>query len=145
MSCSPYKKMLRMSLHFSSPPPPLKRFQPPGHQKDVRNRAGNSLIWFRANCSFLSKNERMSDSLKKRAIHSFTHFWWAKWAICSHRSFPLSDLSKSLMVAHFWWAKWAIRSHRSFDLSKMSDSLTSLTKKRKWTKMSDSLFFRQFL
>ena len=38
----------------------------------------------------------MSDSLKKRGILSFSHFWWATWAICSHRSFLLSDLSDSL-------------------------------------------------
>ena len=50
------------------------------------------------------------------------------------RSFPLSDVSDSLMVAHFLWAMWAIRSRlliclerseqialsRSFYLSKMS-------------------------
>ena len=57
------------------------------------------------------------------------------------RSFPLSDLSESHMVAHFWWAKWVIRSHRSFDLSEMSDSLTSLTKKEE---MSDNEQFANF-
>ena len=30
---------------------------------------------------------------KKRAIHSFAHFWWVTWAICSHRSFLVSNLS----------------------------------------------------
>ena len=55
----------------------------------------------------------MNNSLKKRAIRSFLE----------------SNLSESLMVAHFWWATWAIRSHRSFDLSDMSYSLTLLTKK----------------
>ena len=57
-------------------------------------------------------------------------------------SFPLSNLSESLMVAHFWWAierfahiahllwaKWAIHSHRS-------------PKRRKWAKMRDSLIFQ---
>ena len=44
----------------------------------------------------------MSDSLKKWAIYSFAHFWWATWAICSQlfipkpiahgHSFFLSDL-----------------------------------------------------
>ena len=32
---------------------------------------------------FLPKNEQISDLLKKRAIHSFAHFWLAAWAICS--------------------------------------------------------------
>ena len=58
-----------------------------------------------------------------------------------YRSFPLSDLSLSLMVTHFWWATWAIRSHRSFDLSEMSDSLTSLTKKEE---MSENKWFAHF-
>ena len=61
-------------------------------------------------------------------------FFVHKWAIHSHCSFPLSNLSESLMVAHFWWAKWTIRSHRSFNLSEMRDSLTSLTKKEKMSK-----------
>ena len=57
-----------------------------------------------------------------------------KWAIRSHRSFPLSNLSESLTVAHFLWTTWVIRSRsliclerseqiahsRSFDLSEMS-------------------------
>ena len=112
------------------------------------------------------------------------HFWWAIWAIHSHRSpkkrkwafakffnkfflksyinikhtknkildffcqiflseslirsFPLSNLSKSLMVAHLSWATWAIRSRslissewpeqfahgNSCVLSDLSESLT---------------------
>ena len=113
------------------------------------SRAGNSLIWFPSkSLVFCPKMSEWAIRSKKWAIHSFAHFWWAKWAIRSHRSFPLSDLSESLMVAHFLWAKWAIRSHRSFDLSEMSDSLTSLTKKeemseneRKWAIRS---FFNNF-
>ena len=82
------------------------------------NRAGNSLIWFPSkSLIFCPKMSEWAIRSKKLAIHSF---------------------------AHFWWAKWAIRSHRSFDLSKMSNSLTSLTKKEKWVKMSDSLIFKFF-
>ena len=60
------------------------------------------------------------------AFHSFAYFLWVKWAIRSHRSFLLSDLSKSHMVAHFCWAKWAIHLnwHCSFDLINLSKSLT---------------------
>ena len=87
---------------------------------------------------FLRNNEQMGDSLKKRAIPSFAHFWWATWAICSWSTFLESDLSESLMVAHFWWAAWAIRSQCSFLVSDPSDSLTSLIKK---DVMSKSLFF----
>ena len=57
--------------------------------------------------SNLPKNKKMIYSLKKRAIHSFPHFWWATWAIHSRllisseqceqithgRSFLVSDLS----------------------------------------------------
>ena len=35
---------------------------------------------------------------KKQAIRSFTHFWWATWAIFSHRSFLVSDLIHSLTL-----------------------------------------------
>ena len=63
--------------------------------------------------SFLWKNERMSDSLQKTSdslIHSF--------------------LVSDTQGAHFWWATWAIRSHSSFLVSNLSDLLTSLLKKR---------------
>ena len=99
---------------------------------------------------FLPKNERISDSLKKRAIRSFTHFWWATWAIrscllifgerseqiahgCSFLVSDLSDLLTLLIIgerpeqfahiAHFWWVTWAIRSH-------------GLPKKREWANRS---------
>ena len=38
--------------------------------------------------------------------------------------------SKNEWFAHFWWVPWAIRSHCSFLVSNLSDSLTSLIKKR---------------
>ena len=44
--------------------------------------------------------------------------------ICSHCSFPLSDLSELLMVAHFLWAPWSIRSRSLIFLSDLSESLT---------------------
>ena len=50
-------------------------------------------------------------------------------------SFFMSDLSKLLMVAHFWWATWAIRSHGSFLVSDLSDALTSLIKKEGMSKL----------
>ena len=82
---------------------------------------------FRANRSFSPKNEQMSDSLKKN--ERFTHlliFGERPERFAHDRSFPLSDLSESLMVAHFWWVTWAICSHRSFLVSNLSDLLTSL-------------------
>ena len=88
---------------------------------------------FRANRSFfLSKNEPFAQK-NERFTHSLI-FGERPERFVHDRSFPLSDLSESLMVANFWWATWAIRSHRSFDLSKMSDSLTSLTKKEEMSK-----------
>ena len=80
-----------------------------------RARAGNSLI------GFLSKSLIFGEQPER-----FAH----------DRSFPLSNLSESLMVAHFWWATWAICSHRSFLVSDLSDLLTSLIKKEG---MSNSL------
>ena len=82
-----------------------------------------------ANERFAKKNER------------FTHlliFGDRPERFAHDCSFPLSELSESLMVAHFCWATWAICSHRSFLLSNLSDSLTLLTKKEG---MSDSLIF----
>ena len=48
----------------------------------------------------------MSDLLKKIwVIHSFTHFWWETWAICSHCSFIFGErLEWFAHIAHFWWA-----------------------------------------
>ena len=54
---------------------------------------------------------------KKWVIHSFTHFGWATWAIRSHFSFLVSEMSKSLVfvkltktvpknmiLVNFFWA-----------------------------------------
>ena len=59
--------------------------------------------------------------LKKWAIRSFPHFWWAMWAQGSPK---MSNVSKSLR-AHQKWAMWANRSCWS---PKMSASVRSLTK-----------------
>ena len=93
----------------------------------AESRAGNSLIWFP------SESLVFCPKMSEWAIHWFAHFWWAKWAICSHRLFLLSDLSKSLKVTHFWWtmwANWAIHSHNS-------------PKKWKWAKIRDSVIFSE--
>ena len=37
---------------------------------------------------FCQKSERMSNLLKKWAICSLAHFWWATWAICSQSLIP---------------------------------------------------------
>ena len=106
----------------------------------VLNRAGNLLIWFPSeSIIFCPKMSKWAIRSKKWAIRSKKMsnsliFGERPERFAHNRSFPLSDLSKSLMVAHFWWAVWAIRSHRSFDLSEISNSLTSLTKKKKMSK-----------
>ena len=91
---------------------------------------------------FLSKNECMSDSLKKMSdslsrsflvsnlsnLLTIVHFLWATWA---NRSWSLifGEWPEGFAhIAHFWWATWAIHSHRS-------------PKKRKWAIRS---FFRIF-
>ena len=55
-------------------------------------------------CKKWANNEQKSDSLKKQAIRSFAHFWWVSWAICSHRSFLVSDL-RDLLTSLKKWAK----------------------------------------
>ena len=50
---------------------------------------------------FLSKNERMSDLLKKMSDSLI--FGEQPERFAHDRSFPLSDLSELLMVAHFFW------------------------------------------
>ena len=82
-----------------------------------------------ANEWFAQKNEQFA--------HSLIFGEWPE-RFAHGRSFLVSNLSESLMVAHFWWATWAIRSHRSFLVSDLSDSLTWLTKKEG---MSESLIF----
>ena len=80
----------------------------------------STVFW--ANNSFFAKklaNEQFTQKTSDLLIHSFF----------------VSDLSDLLMVAHFWWATWAICSHRSFLVSDLSDSLTSLTKKEGMSKL----------
>ena len=63
---------------------------------------------------------------KKQANNQLAYQWFSlkKWVICS--------------FANFWGATWAIRSHPSFLVSDLSDPLTSLIKKEG---MSESLGF----
>ena len=85
-------------------------------------RAGNSLIGFpNESLVFCPKMSEWVIPSKKRAIHSFAHFWWATWAIRSWLPFFLSDLSESLIFGEH-----------------LSDLLTSLTKKEGF---SESLIF----
>ena len=49
---------------------------------------------------FLPKNERMRDSLKKMSDSLI--FGEQPERFAHDCSFPVSDVSKSLMVAHFW-------------------------------------------
>ena len=95
---------------------------------DIRaNRSFFAQKW--VNERFAQKNERFTHLLIfGERNERFTH----------DRSFPLSALSKLLMVTHFWWATWGLRSHRSFLVSDLSGSLPSLTRKEE---MSDSLIF----
>ena len=57
--------------------------------------------------------ERMSDSLKKTAICSFVQLIYHKQPerIAHIRSFVMSVLSDSLIVAHLSWAIWSDPSH----------------------------------
>ena len=106
----------------------------------VKCRAGNSLnLFLSKSLVFLRKNERIRDLLKKNEpfFHSLIFGERPEW-FAHGCSFLGSNLNESLMVAHFWWATWAICSHHSFLVSDLSDSLTLLTKKEG---MSDSLIF----
>ena len=109
----------------------------------VATRAGNSLIGFPseslvfcqkwANERFAQKNEQFTHLLiYGERPEGFAH----------NCSFPLSDVSESLIVAHFWWATGAILSHCSSLVSNLSDSLTLLTTKKG---MSNSLTVAHFL
>ena len=114
------------------------------------SRAEKSLIRFLSELFvFCPKMSKWAIRSKKWAIHSFSHFWWATWAIRSWslissegperiahgRSFLVSDLNKLLMIAHFlwgtcangsWWlifgegSEWIAHSC-SFDLSEMRE------------------------
>ena len=109
-----------------------------------KKRLGICSSVFRANHSFFAQkwgNERFAQ--KYKSCHSFAHFCWATWAICSWSlissercerishgcSFLVSDLSDLLTSLRGNERLWANRSHRS-------------PKKRKWAKMNDSLIFQ---
>ena len=85
-------------------------------------RAGNSFI------GFPSKLLVFCEKMSKWAIHSknerFAH--------------SLIFGERPERIANFWWVTWAIRSHSSFLVSDLSDSVTSLTKTEE---MSNSLIF----
>ena len=96
-----------------------------GFTRIAHQKRENEPKW--AICSFFQK--KIFKPLKKHsktrfeiflakcfwANRSFAHFWWEKWAIRSHRSFPLSDLSESLICLE---GSERIANSRSFDLSK---------------------------
>ena len=111
------------------------------HPGDIDLPAGLGIcsLVSQANRSFFPQkwaNERFAQKTER-----FTHsliFGERPKQFALDCSFPLSNLSELLMVAHFWWATWAIRSHYSFLVSDLSHSLTSLTKKEG---MSNSLIF----
>ena len=69
------------------------------YSRSPRTRAGNSLIGFLSgSLVFCPKMSEWAIRSKKCAIHSFANFWWATWAIRSHCSFLVSDLSDSLTL-----------------------------------------------
>ena len=83
----------------------------------IYSRLGiHSSVFWANRTFFCEKNELMSDLLKKRAICSFAHFWWATWTICSQSLisserpeqiahgclFLLSDLSDLLISLIFY-------------------------------------------
>ena len=91
---------------------------------------------------FLPKNERMSDLLKAMSDSLI-------------RSFLMSDLSDSLMIAHFLWANWANHSWLLI-FGEQPERYANIThliwakwaihsqcspNKRKWAKMSNLLIF----
>ena len=77
-------------------------------------RAGTPLISFPSKLLvFCPKRSEWVICSKKWAIHSFAHFWWATWAICSW-----------LHISSEWPER--IAHGPSFLVSDLSDSLTSL-------------------
>ena len=73
----------------------------------------SSVFW--ANRSFFAQkwaNERFAQK-NKRFTTSLTFIEWPE-RFAHDRSFLVSDLWKSLMVAHLLWVTWAICTHRSF-------------------------------
>ena len=84
----------------------------------------NSLIGFLSELLiFCEKMSEWAICSKKRAICSFTPFWWATWAIHSWSLIFGEQPDRFAQIAHFWWAKWAICSHGSL-------------KKREWANRS---------
>ena len=86
---------------------------------------------------FLRKNERMSNSLKK--TEQCAHFWWATWANRSGLLIYGEQPERFANIAHLRWATWAICSHRSFLVSNLSNWLIFLIKKEG---MRESLIFK---
>ena len=76
--------------------------------------AGTSLICFPSELLvFCPKMSKWAIRSKKLAIHSFAHFWWATWAICS-RSLISSERCERIIFgeqperfAHIAQRKWA--------------------------------------
>ena len=62
----------------------------------IAPRTGSSIIDFPSESIVFAQKWVIRST--KRAIHSYAHFWWATWAICS---FNLSEMSKWVR------SKWA--------------------------------------
>ena len=64
-------------------------------------RAGNSLIGFRRkSLVFCPKMSKWAIHSKKWTIHSFAHFWWATWAICSPSLISSERPERFTYIAH---------------------------------------------
>ena len=99
-------------------------------------RAENSLIGFLSESHVFAKkwaNKRF-DQKHEQFAHSLI-FGERPERFAHGCSFLVSNLSESLMTAHFWWATWAIGSHPSFLVMDLSDSLTLLTKNEGMSKL----------
>ena len=109
---------------------------PPGFfQILLESRAGNSHNGFLSeSLVFWEKMSQWAIRSKKQEIRSFlvsdlsdsfmvAHFWWATWANCSWSLIFGEQPERFAHIAHFWWATWAIHSHRS-------------PKKREWVNCS---------
>ena len=85
-------------------------------------RAGNSLIGFPSESLVFCP--KMSDSLIRSFLVSdlsdslmIAHFHRAMWANCSWLLFLGEQPERFAHIAHFWWATWAIPSNRSEEMS----------------------------
>ena len=87
---------------------------------------------------FAQKNEQFAqktrDSLKKTSDSLICSFWWATWAIRSHRSFLVSDLSDLLILLI-----------KKEGISQSLVFLTNLQKRKKRTKRYDFSQVAHFL